>query len=155
MPKRTDIKKVMVIGSGPIVIGQAAEFDTCHLRFPNRQKILPCPFRAPFIHRHILQGTPENGRGRHELQVLRHKCQLALYPGQLQYDRCQCLFRNGQWCGRCGYRQFEDWGPMGDSHRKCPLASPQERPQGNDSGLCERLFYGRGPHADGKCGTRR
>ena len=27
MPKRTDIKTVMVIGSGPIVIGQAAEFD--------------------------------------------------------------------------------------------------------------------------------
>ncbi|GAV25041.1 carbamoyl phosphate synthase large subunit [Carboxydothermus islandicus] len=27
MPKRTDIQKVMVIGSGPIVIGQAAEFD--------------------------------------------------------------------------------------------------------------------------------
>ncbi|MCQ2171382.1 MAG: carbamoyl-phosphate synthase large subunit [Bacteroidales bacterium] len=27
MPKRKDIKKVMVIGSGPIVIGQAAEFD--------------------------------------------------------------------------------------------------------------------------------
>ena len=27
MPKRTDIKKVMVIGSGLIVIGQAAEFD--------------------------------------------------------------------------------------------------------------------------------
>ncbi len=27
MPKRLDIKKVMVIGSGPIVIGQAAEFD--------------------------------------------------------------------------------------------------------------------------------
>ena len=27
MPKRQDLKKVMVIGSGPIVIGQAAEFD--------------------------------------------------------------------------------------------------------------------------------
>jgi len=27
MPKRTDIKKVMIIGSGPIVIGQACEFD--------------------------------------------------------------------------------------------------------------------------------
>jgi len=27
MPKREDIKKIMVIGSGPIVIGQAAEFD--------------------------------------------------------------------------------------------------------------------------------
>jgi carbamoyl-phosphate synthase large subunit len=27
MPKRTDIRKVMIIGSGPIVIGQACEFD--------------------------------------------------------------------------------------------------------------------------------
>lgn len=27
MPKRIDIKKIMVIGSGPIIIGQAAEFD--------------------------------------------------------------------------------------------------------------------------------
>ena len=27
MPLRSDIKKVLVIGSGPIVIGQAAEFD--------------------------------------------------------------------------------------------------------------------------------
>src|ERR1700736_1755565 len=27
MPRRTDIKKVLLIGSGPIVIGQACEFD--------------------------------------------------------------------------------------------------------------------------------
>lgn len=27
MPKRTDIHKILVIGSGPIIIGQAAEFD--------------------------------------------------------------------------------------------------------------------------------
>ncbi|QJC38113.1 carbamoyl-phosphate synthase large subunit [Enterobacteriaceae endosymbiont of Donacia marginata] len=27
MPKRTDIKKIMILGSGPIVIGQACEFD--------------------------------------------------------------------------------------------------------------------------------
>ena len=27
MPRRDDIKKILVIGSGPIVIGQAAEFD--------------------------------------------------------------------------------------------------------------------------------
>lgn len=27
MPKRNDIKKIMIIGSGPIIIGQAAEFD--------------------------------------------------------------------------------------------------------------------------------
>ena len=27
MPKRTDLKKIMIVGSGPIVIGQACEFD--------------------------------------------------------------------------------------------------------------------------------
>ena len=27
MPKRKDIKKVLIIGAGPIVIGQACEFD--------------------------------------------------------------------------------------------------------------------------------
>ena len=27
MPKRNDVKKILVIGSGPIIIGQAAEFD--------------------------------------------------------------------------------------------------------------------------------
>jgi len=27
MTKRKDLKKIMVIGSGPIIIGQAAEFD--------------------------------------------------------------------------------------------------------------------------------
>ena len=27
MPKRTDLERILLIGSGPIVIGQAAEFD--------------------------------------------------------------------------------------------------------------------------------
>ena len=27
MPKCTDINRILVIGSGPIIIGQAAEFD--------------------------------------------------------------------------------------------------------------------------------
>ena len=27
MPRRTDLKRILVIGSGPIVIGQACEFD--------------------------------------------------------------------------------------------------------------------------------
>src|SRR2546421_11856759 len=27
MPKRNDIKKILIIGSGPIIIGQACEFD--------------------------------------------------------------------------------------------------------------------------------
>ena len=40
MPKRTDIHKVLVIGFGPIVIGQAAEFD-----YAGTQG-LPCPARG-------------------------------------------------------------------------------------------------------------
>ena len=27
MPKRTDLRKILIIGSGPIIIGQACEFD--------------------------------------------------------------------------------------------------------------------------------
>ena len=27
MPKRKDIKKILIIGAGPIIIGQACEFD--------------------------------------------------------------------------------------------------------------------------------
>ena len=27
MPKRSDIKSILIIGAGPIVIGQACEFD--------------------------------------------------------------------------------------------------------------------------------
>ena len=27
MPKRTDISSILVIGAGPIIIGQACEFD--------------------------------------------------------------------------------------------------------------------------------
>ncbi|MDE0486640.1 MAG: hypothetical protein OXH80_06630, partial [Nitrospira sp.] len=27
MPKRTDLRRILLIGSGPIVIGQACEFD--------------------------------------------------------------------------------------------------------------------------------
>jgi carbamoyl-phosphate synthase large subunit len=27
MPKRTDLKSILILGSGPIVIGQATEFD--------------------------------------------------------------------------------------------------------------------------------
>lgn len=39
MPKKNNIKKVLVIGSGPIIIGQAAEFDyagTQACPFPER-----------------------------------------------------------------------------------------------------------------------
>ena len=41
MPRIKDIKKVLVIGSGPIIIGQAAEFDyagTQACRFVKRRR---------------------------------------------------------------------------------------------------------------------
>ena len=41
MPRNKEIKKVLVIGSGPIVIGQAAEFDyagTQACRSPERRR---------------------------------------------------------------------------------------------------------------------
>lgn len=41
MPLRKDIHKVMVLGSGPIVIGQAAEFD-----YAGTQHAVPCVKRV-------------------------------------------------------------------------------------------------------------
>ena len=38
MPKNPEIKKVLVLGSGPIVIGQAAEFDYAGLPFLKRRR---------------------------------------------------------------------------------------------------------------------
>ena len=51
MPRNHDIKKVLVIGSGPIVIGQAAEFDyagtQAGMPFPERRGrgSLSCKFK--------------------------------------------------------------------------------------------------------------
>ncbi len=39
MAKRTDLKKILVIGSGPIVIGQAAEFDYAGTQACRRQNL--------------------------------------------------------------------------------------------------------------------
>ena len=50
MPKRTDLKKILVIGSGPIVIGQAAEFDYAGTQACGRRDIrssLPTPTPPP------------------------------------------------------------------------------------------------------------
>ena len=54
MPLRQDIKKVLVIGSGPIVIGQAAEFDyagtqACQTPPPCPITIGPEPITSTFF----------------------------------------------------------------------------------------------------------
>jgi hypothetical protein len=38
MPRRTDIKSILIIGAGPIVIGQACEFDYSGAQFRRADK---------------------------------------------------------------------------------------------------------------------
>jgi len=45
MPKRTDIHKILIIGAGPIIIGQACEFDysgtqACKALKPIRKRLI-------------------------------------------------------------------------------------------------------------------
>src|SRR5437667_394719 len=40
MPKRTDISKILIIGSGPIVIGQACEFDYSGTQACQAQRVI-------------------------------------------------------------------------------------------------------------------
>lgn len=47
MPKRTDIKSILLIGSGPIVIGQACERD--HWRTQAWRALLEEDYRATLI----------------------------------------------------------------------------------------------------------
>ena len=46
MAKRTDLKKIMIIGSGPIVIGQAAEFVFLKLVWILYRQSIPASFQA-------------------------------------------------------------------------------------------------------------
>lgn len=41
MPKRTDIKSILILGAGPIVIGQACEFD-----YPALRRVKRCAKRV-------------------------------------------------------------------------------------------------------------
>ena len=41
MPKRTDIKSILILGAGPIVIGQACELTTLA-----RKRVKPCVKRV-------------------------------------------------------------------------------------------------------------
>lgn len=41
MPKRTDIKSILILGAGPIVIGQACEFD-----YSGARRVKPCVKRV-------------------------------------------------------------------------------------------------------------
>ena len=68
MPRRTDISSVLVIGSGPIVIGQAAEFDysgtqACRVLRAEGLRVLDAPAFS-------VQHHPEAGPGPHDASYL-------------------------------------------------------------------------------------
>ena len=68
MPKRTDIEHVMVIGSGPILIGQAAEFDysgtqACRVLKEEGLRCLDVPAFSVQFH-------PESAAGPHDAAPL-------------------------------------------------------------------------------------
>ena len=50
MPKRTDISTILIIGAGPIVIGQACEFDYSGTH--THHNVGHNPWRMTFVARH-------------------------------------------------------------------------------------------------------
>ena len=58
MAKRTDLKKIMIIGSGPIVIGQAAEFD-----YAGTQACLALKEDSNNREERVFQAVNDNGSG--------------------------------------------------------------------------------------------
>ena len=64
MPRRTDLKRILVIGSGPIVIGQACEFD-----YSGTQAVKALReegFDFPELRAQSVQFHPEAGPGPHD-----------------------------------------------------------------------------------------
>ncbi len=56
MPKRTDISKILILGSGPIIIGQSAEFDYSGTQACKAPRLEEAPRR---FERARLQGAPQ------------------------------------------------------------------------------------------------
>src|SRR5213075_2036986 len=116
MPKRTDLKSILLIGSGPIVIGQACEFDysgtqACKaLREEGYRVILVNSNPATIMtdpefadHTYIEPITPECvekiiAREVEQMQRTKAKGKLVLLPtlgGQTALNTAMALFRNG------------------------------------------------------------
>lgn len=116
MPKRTDIHSILIIGAGPIIIGQACEFDysgtqACKaLREENYRVILVNSNPATIMtdpefadRTYIEPVTPECvekiiAREVEEMKRMGVKGKLALLPtlgGQTALNTAMALFRNG------------------------------------------------------------
>ncbi len=108
MPKRTDIQRILLIGSGPIVIGQACEFDysgtqaaralraegfEVHLVNSNPATIMTDPMMADKVY--LRELTPPSIR-----QIVRESRPDAVLPtmgGQTALNLAQTLHDEGFW----------------------------------------------------------
>ena len=108
MPKRTDIHRILLIGSGPIVIGQACEFDysgtqaaralraegyEVHLVNSNPATIMTDPMTADKVF--LRELTPESIK-----QIVRESRPDAVLPtmgGQTALNLAQTLHNEGFW----------------------------------------------------------
>src|SRR5256885_5753103 len=116
MPKRTDIHSVLIIGAGPIIIGQACEFDysgtqACKaLREENYRVVLVNSNPATIMtdpefadHTYIEPITPECVekiivREQEEMRAMGAEGKLVLLPtlgGQTALNTAMALHRNG------------------------------------------------------------
>ena len=150
MPKRTDIKSILILGAGPIVIGQACEFDysgaqACKaLREEGYRVILvnsnpatimtdPAMADATYIEpikwatvAKIIEGTPRRAaadHGRPDCAELRPGPGAPRRAGEVRRgdDRCQCRYhRQGR--GPLALRQ-------GDEGYRPGLSALGHRPQ--------------------------
>ena len=108
MPKRTDIRKILLIGSGPIIIGQACEFDysgtqACRalreegyevvLVNSNPATIMTDPMTADKVYLEAL--TPKNVR--RIVEIERPDAVLPTMGGQTGLNIADQLHRQGYW----------------------------------------------------------
>lgn len=75
MPKRNDIETILVIGSGPIVIGQACEFD-----YSGTQA---CKVLKDESYRVVLVNDEKNGKLYEEYKKLAEKEENIIFGGRL------------------------------------------------------------------------
>jgi len=115
MPKRTDIHSVLIIGAGPIIIGQACEFDTPAPQpaKPSARKLPRRPHQLQPGHHHDRSGVrrphltsnPSRRmrgeiiiREKEEMKRLGAKGKLVLLPtlgGQTALNTAMSLHKNG------------------------------------------------------------
>ena len=135
MPKRTDIKSILIIGAGPIVIGQACEFDysgaqACKalrqegyrviLVNSNPATIMTDPDLADATY--IEPITPDDGRAHHR-QGERPDALLPTMGGQTALNTAMALHRSGKLEG--ARRRADRRQCRGDRHGRGPPAVPR------------------------------